>query len=217
VARRRETRESLATFFAVEAEEPAPQPQPQPAPAPEPVAVPAFTLTPHEAALIAETCARSAVLWLRTPDEDRFHGAWYIWHADAVHLVHGNGEQVLPLLDGEVEVIARSKETGARLVRFVALAEELLPAGSPEWEAAATALAAARLNARDAAGQRERWASGALIARLSPLRMLAGGPIEPRDDDPGRRTPVPTPATTNGRRPWHLGGRPQRRTRQTRP
>lgn len=213
--RRRESRESLATFFAVEAEEVVAPPEPVPVePEPVPPAPAAFTLTPHEAALIAETCAKSSVLWLRTPEENRHHPAWYVWHADAVHLVHGNGEQGLPLLDGEVEVVARSKETGARLVRFVALAEELLPAGSPEWDAAAAALAAARLNATDAAGQRERWASGALIARLSPLRMLAGGPHEPRDDDGQRRAPVATGATTNGRRPWHLGGRPQRRSKR---
>ena len=117
--RRRETQESLATFFAVEDAEPVvvePEPEPEPLPPPPP----AFTLTPHEAALIAEVCAKSSVLWIRTPDEDRHHAAWYVWHADAVHLVHGDGEQRLPLLEGEVEVVARSKETGARLVRFVA-------------------------------------------------------------------------------------------------
>jgi hypothetical protein len=202
---RRESRESLATFFA---EEPEPEPLPV---LPDPVvADPVFTLTPHEAALIAETCARSVVLWLRVPEEDRHHAAWYVWHADAVNLVHGAGEQLLPLLQGEVEVIARSKESGARLVRFVALAEELPPAGSPEWDAAAAALSAARLNATDAAGQRERWASGAVIARLTPLRLLAGGPVEP-DTEASRQTPAVSAATTDRWRPWHLGGRPLRR------
>jgi len=35
-------------------------------------------------------------------------------------LIYGTGEQMLPLLTGEVEVVARSKDSGAQVIRFLA-------------------------------------------------------------------------------------------------
>lgn len=167
-------------------------------------------LTPEQAALIAETCSKSGVVWVRPSDGVRDQMAWHVWHADAVHVVYGVDEQMLPLLSGAVEVTVPSKDTGSRSVRFLARAE-LLPAQSPEWIAAADALSASRLNARDTAEQRERWASGALISRLVPVRMLESGPGDSATPSYATR-PARSGATTFTKwQPWHLGGRPARR------
>ncbi len=189
--------DSITTFFGDRRRTAAPPPPLEP------------ELTPDQAGLVAEACAKSGVVWVKPSDGVRFQLAWHTWHADAVHVVYGVDEQMLPLLTGAVEVIARSKDNGSHLVTFLARAE-VLPARSPEWEAAANALSAARLNARDTDEQRERWASGALISRLTPIRLLR---IAPGDDaTPSGADTVPeSPATTTGRRPWHLGGRPEHR------
>jgi hypothetical protein len=166
-------------------------------------------LSPDEAALIAESTAKSNVIWVRPSDGVRDHLAWHVWHADAVHVIYGVDEQMLPQLAGMVEVTARSKDNGARSVRFLARADAL-PTGSPEWDAAADALSASRLNARDTDTQRERWAAGCRICRLTPIRMLSSGAGD-ADAPSGSRPPARTGATTISWRPWHLGGRPARR------
>jgi hypothetical protein len=189
--------ESITTFFGDRRRSVAPPPPLEP------------ELTPEQSALVAESCTKSGVVWVKPSDGVRFQLAWHVWHADAVHLVYGVDEQMLPLLNGAVEVIVRSKDSGAQVVAFLARAE-VLPARSPEWEAAAAALSAARLNARDTAEQRERWASGGLISRLTPVRLHRSAPGD--DATPSGAVPVPpSPATTTGRQPWHLGGRPARR------
>jgi hypothetical protein len=165
-------------------------------------------LNPGDAALIAETCVRSEVLWLRPLDAERAQAAWHVWHDDAVCVVYGVGEQVLPLLTGRVEVLARSKETGGRLVRFVAVAEQLTPR-TPAWDAAADVLSAHRLNTPDPARQRDRWASGCLVTLLRPAWLVEsgwGGTGTPS----GALPPPGGPATTVGRRPFHLGRRTRR-------
>ena len=154
------------------------------------------TLTPHEAALVAQTCAKSGVVWVRLDGGSRFHAAWHVWHADAVHLVFGIGEQMLPLLSGVlVQVAAPSKDTGQRLVTFTAVTEVLTP-HTPEWEAAATALAARRLNAAEPELQLDRWASGSLLTRLTPLALVSGGAgddttpaADPSDDNRAQAVP----------------------------
>jgi hypothetical protein len=166
-------------------------------------------LSAEQAALVAEVCAKTGVVWLRPADGVREQLAWHVWHADAVHVVYGVDEQMLPTLSGPVEVTARSKDTGARAVRFLARAE-VLAAGSAEWEAAATALSGARLNARDTDGQRERWANGGRISRLTPVRLLASGPGNASTPS-GAQPPARTGATTVTWRPWHAAGRPVRR------
>ena len=189
--------ESITTFFGDRRRTPAPPPPLEP------------ELTPEQAALIAEACTKSGVVWVRPNDGVRFQLAWHVWHADAVHIVYGVDEQMLPLLSGAAEVIVRSKDTGARVVAFLARAE-VLPARSPEWEAAADALSATRLNARDTEEQRERWASGGLISRLTPVRLVQAAPGDAAS--PSGAAPVPpSAATTTSRRPWHLGGRPEER------
>lgn len=189
--------ESITTFFGDRRKSAAPPPPLE------------AELTPEQAALVAEACNKSGVVWVKPNDGVRFQLAWHTWHADAVHVVYGVDEQMLPLLNGAVEVIVRSKDTGGQVVAFLARAE-VLPARAPDWEAAADALSAARLNARDSAEQRERWASGGLISRLTPVRLLRSAPGD--DMQTSGAVPVPpNPATTTGRQPWHLGGRPDRR------
>src|SRR3954454_11302637 len=118
-----------------------------------------------DAALIAEACTKSSVVWVRTVASPRNHLAWHVWHENAVHVVYGVAEQSLPMLTGQVEVVVPSKDSRARLITFVARAD-LLPSGSPAWVSAADALSASRLNTRDPHRQRDRWSSAALITRL---------------------------------------------------
>jgi hypothetical protein len=95
-------------------------------------------------------------------------------------------------------------------VTFVAQAD-ILPARSPEWEAAATALSASRLNATDSDAQRDRWASGTLVTRLTPVHLSAAG----AGDDgtaSGATVPPGSEASTVGEhQPWHLRGRARAR------
>ncbi len=189
--------ETITTFFGDRRRETTAQPPMVP------------ELTPEQAALVAEACSKSKVLWVRPSDGVRDHLAWHVWHDSAVYVIYGVDEQMLPVLDGATEVIVRSKDSGARLVRFLARAE-VIPARTPEWDAAADALSAARLNAQNVSDQRERWATGCMISKLVPLRLLASGAGE-SDTPSGAASPPTTGATTNSWRPWHFGGRPQRR------
>ena len=169
-------------------------------------------LTPEQAALVAEACSKSGLVWVRPADSARAVAAWHVWHEDAVHVVSGVDEQLLPLLTGVVEVTVPSKDAGSRLLVVLCRAD-LLAVRSPEWEAAADVLSAKRLNALDPASQRERWAAGTVITRLVPLRVVAAGPGA--DDEPsGAAPPPPSAGTTRGDyAPWHLTGRRARARR----
>lgn len=168
-------------------------------------------LSPVEAALVAEACSRSDVVWLKPAGTERYQAVWHTWHDDAVAVVYGSGEQMLPVLVGEVEVMARSKDTGAAVIGFLAHVDTLT-SHTPEWDAAASVLSAARLNAVDVAQQRERWASGALISLLRPIAVTVAAQGD--DSTPaGAVPPQGGPATTTGRRPFHLGGRLRRALR----
>jgi hypothetical protein len=165
-------------------------------------------VTPHQQALIAEACSKSSVVWVRPLEDARRHLAWQVWHADAVHLVYGVGEQMLPLLSGHAEVTVPSKDDRSALVVFLASAQVLAPHSAP-WDAAVTVLSAARLNAQESAGQHDRWATGCLVSRLEPVHVLALG-AGARGADDQAEPPPDNPGTTVGRRPWHLGGRRRR-------
>jgi hypothetical protein len=168
-------------------------------------------LSPVEAALVAESCTRSDLVWLRVAGQERHAAAWHIWHDDAVCVVYGTGEQMLPLLSGEVEVVARSKDSGAQVIGFLAQVDTLT-SRTPEWDAAAQALSAVRLNPVDLPQQRERWASGALISLLRPVAVTVAARGD--DDTPAGNAPPPGgPGTTLKRRPFHLGGRQRRALR----
>ena len=168
-------------------------------------------LSPVEAALVAEACTRSDLVWVRANGEGRHHAAWHVWHDDAVCIVYGTGEQMLPLLSGEIEVIARSKDSGAQVIGFLAQVDTLT-SRSPEWDAAAQALSVSRLNAVDLPQQRERWAGGALISLLRPVAVTVAARGD--DESPSGSAPPPGgPGTTLKRRPFHLGGRQRRALR----
>ncbi len=185
--------ETLVSFFGDR--------RPRPAPA-----LPALPdLTPEQSALVATACAKSGVVWVRPMEDGRSHLAWHAWFDDAVHVVYGVGEQMLPMLSGVAEVIVPSKDSRARLVTFAARAQ-VLPSGSTAWQAAATALSGVRLNDTDPSRQHERWAHGCLVSRLDPLHVLAVG-AGPDNASAEAAPPPPSPGTTISRVPWHLGGR----------
>lgn len=167
-------------------------------------------LSPSDAALIAEACNKSSVLWLRTAGTTRHQLAWHVWHADAVYIVYGVDEQMLPLMSGQVEVTVRSKDLGSRLVTFIAQAD-ILPARSPEWEEAATALAASRLNSVDPASQRDRWASGTLVTRLTPIHLSGSGPGADGTGSGATPPPGSDASTFGAHQPWSVRGRDKAR------
>ncbi|MFZ1372826.1 MAG: hypothetical protein WAS01_03365, partial [Nostocoides sp.] len=120
-------------------------------------------------ALLSEALSKSDVCWIRTPTWTR--AVWHAYDREAVLIVTGPGEQSLPALPDEVELILRSKDAGSRLLRTTAKAV-VLPPEHPMWPAAAAALAAERLNATD--DQLTRWRESATIYVLHPY----GLPIE---------------------------------------
>jgi hypothetical protein len=164
-------------------------------------------------ALVAEVARKSALVWLRPAGDE--HGpavaAWHVWFDDAVHVVSGGDEQPLPdFADGtEVDVIARSKDTGGRVVTFRAVVSRVRP-GTDAWEPAVRELHAKRLNPRDGEEQPARWARESRVLRLTPTGRLV--------ERPGHLThrshaaePVPTPATTRGALPFLFGRRARHR------
>ncbi len=152
-------------------------------------------------ALLSEALSKSDVCWIRTPTWTR--AVWHAYDREAVLIVTGPGEQSLPALPDEVELILRSKDAGSRLLRTSAKAV-VLPPEHPMWPAAAAALAAERLNATD--DQLTRWRESATIYVLHPY----GLPIERPGEyavAPAAEAVHPAAATTSGWRPRHLGGR----------
>jgi hypothetical protein len=193
--------------------EPADRPAEAAAPHPSapPLAVPSTTpiqgrTAVGATALFAEAASKSGLLWVDVPG-DRAWPVWHAWADETVWVVSGPGEQSLPWLPDRVELVLRSKDTGGRLLRVRASVRTVGPE-DPQWETATTALKASRLNAVDDVVA--RWASQCTVRALHPF----GAPLEAPgsyDDRSGSAPVPPTPATTTGWRPWHLGGRPLRR------
>jgi hypothetical protein len=164
-------------------------------------------------ALLAEAAAKSDLVWVRRPGEQRAWPAWHVWHDDAVLVVSGAGEQELPPLDGPVDLVVRSKDTWQRLLTVPALAGPLGP-DDDRWPAAAAALAAARLNASvPPAELPQAWRrDGATITRIEATGPPSEQPGE-YDDSSHAAPPPATPATRQAWRPWHAGGRLRRHRR----
>jgi hypothetical protein len=160
--------------------------------------------------LIAEATKKAGLVWIGTPDSDRSRPAWLHWSGRAAFVLTGEGEQPLPelLLAETATVTVPSKDTGGRLLRWVAAVSRVVP-GATEWDEVAPALAAARLNARDADHQVQRWAQSAALLRLAPTGELAEAPGA-MPDTSGAAAPLPSPATTSGRPPYVLGRRRRR-------
>ncbi|MGL4173544.1 MAG: hypothetical protein ACRCTR_05655 [Actinomycetota bacterium] len=176
---------------------------------------PAATAT--ELRLFAEAAAKSPILWLRPGQETQWYPAWHIWHADAVWVVTGPGEQTLPLLTDTTDVLIRSKETGMALVCATTTTRRIQltrvsaadqPTLTDEWASGITVLASARLNSDVAPDQLvTRWhEAGNDVARLTPLTV--NGPLRGNTDTGnGATQTVTTPATPRVRLPWHWGRR----------
>jgi hypothetical protein len=171
--------------------------------------------------LLNQAASKSKVAWVRLPDGDS-HPVWYVWHDDddprgtgpAAYVVSGPGEQSLPWLPEQVELVFRSKDTGGRLIASNAHARELA-VGTPEWDAAVELLSGERLNATT--DPATAWAQGCTIHVITPH----GRPTQSPGDypaDSGVERIQSAPGTTVGWRPWHLRGRPvvRRRLRKTR-
>jgi hypothetical protein len=117
--------------------------------------------------------------------------------------VSGPGEQSLPWLPDEVELILRSKDTGGRLITVRASARELSP-DDAAWDAAVDVLRPERLNAMGDTA--ERWRQSCSIHVLTPHGRLVEGPGSYTDGS-GAATVRPTATATIGWRPWHWRGR----------
>ena len=164
-------------------------------------------MTGTQDALVAEAAAKSDLLWVRPEpgSTGRAWPAWHVWTGDAAYVVSGPGEQPLPPLDGEVDLILRSKDTWARLVTVRAQATTVRPE-EPAWAEVAGALKAKRLNAPEPDTLLERWAASNTITRLTPSGAVLEGPGG-YDQSSGSVSPPATAATTASWAPWHLRGR----------
>ena len=159
-------------------------------------------------ALFAEAASKSGLLWIQLPDGR----AWPVWHAwanDTVYVVSGPGEQTLPWLPEVVTIILRSKDSGGRLLAVQATAEVVEPE-THQWAAAVEALRLGRLNAMG--DVESRWATECTVHALRPFGMPFEQPGS-YDQSPRSVLVRPAQASTAGWRPWHAGGRPQRRRR----
>lgn len=154
-------------------------------------------------AILDEALKKGALVWLQVGG--RSHARWHAWNDGHLYLLTGSGEQPDPGLSGgaAVRVVVRSKDNRHRLIAFDADVSELTP-GDADWDEATAELVKARLNLADADSAATRWATAAYtLYRLGPRLPL----VEAVDDIPDashRETPVPTVATTAGRRPWVL-------------
>ena len=160
--------------------------------------------------LIEEAAKKSALIWVSPSGAEAAppQALWHVWHEGAVTVVVGGAEQPLPpyALPGRVvEVGIRSKDNGARLITWLSQVEALAP-GTPEWDAAAAALHAERLNLPEGDKYLDRWAAESAILRLRPL-----GSAIPPDGSSGAARPAPTGATTLNVLPKMVGGVPRKK------
>ncbi len=163
------------------------------------------------ARLTAEAANKSGLLWVRIPESGESFPVWHVWHdpgADGdggpvLYAVSGPGEQFLPWLPAEVELVLRSKDTGGRLLTRRATARQLDPA-SEEWTTAADLLRPERLNA--GADVVERWRETCTLHALAPHGDAIESPGH-YDDGSGSARVRPAPAATARWRPWHWRGR----------
>ncbi|WP_216842705.1 hypothetical protein [Arthrobacter sp. NEB 688] len=163
--------------------------------------------------LVNEAASKSGLLWVRLP-EGTTHPVWHVWHDDgdergtgpAAYVVSGPGEQHLPWLPDEVELVLRSKDTGGRLLTMHATARALEP-GTDAWEQAAAVLRPERLNAPGSAEEvLERWRDHNTLHVLTPHGRPGEQPGH-YDDGSGAAPVRPAAPATARRRPWHWRGR----------
>jgi hypothetical protein len=171
--------------------------------------------------LVEEACKKASLIWIATPRGGeseapttyaRPRAAWHAWHDGAAYVVTGGIEQPIPGIDsaGTVRITVRSKDTGGRLVTWLAT-PQVVEAGSDEWTAVVPDLHAKRLNPPDGEQQPERWGRESRIYRLEPTGEV---PEVPGAMPTGSQAaaPPPSPATTRGPLPFVIGRRPGRST-----
>ena len=158
-------------------------------------------------ALVEEATKKSGVVWIAVGGAPP-RAAWHVWHEGALHLVVGGLEQQFPELATatQARVTVPSKDKGGRLVTWRAVPRLLAP-GTDEWESAANALHAERLNPPDGEAQPQRWARESQIWRLEPTGQIVEQPGS-MPDDSGAAPPPPTSATTRGPLPYVFRRRP---------
>ena len=157
-------------------------------------------------ALFGEAMTKSGVIWVEVPG-DRAWPAWHAWVAPTAYVVNGPGEQHLPWLPEEVGLVLRSQDTGGRLLGCVP-APGSSPTASPSGRRRSTALQAGRLNAVDDVV--ERWRAECAVTALTPFGNPRRGPGLVCRRLRGR-APAALAGDDDAWRPWHLGGRPERR------
>ncbi len=129
--------------------------------------------------LVADLAKKSGLVWVSFGGRD--HAVWHEWVGDAVCVVSGGAEQLLPDIASQptVTLSLRSKSTRALAARTQATVELVAP-GSEHWDAVTTALKGGRLNLLDADHAIERWAAGSVVVRLVPTGIAAvPGAIDP--------------------------------------
>ncbi len=161
-------------------------------------------------ALVEEASRKSALVWVTVPGQ-RVRPVWHVWHDGGVCVVSGGLEQPLPGIETaeRVDVTVRSKDKGGRLVTFAATVTAVAPPDEL-WEPVVAALHAARLNPPDGEEQPLRWARESRVWRLLPTGDVSEAPGAMPAGSLAA-VPAPTPATTRGRLPLHLGRRRRRR------
>lgn len=155
--------------------------------------------------LVAEATNKSGLVWIRPAESGRATPAWHCWIEGAAYVVGGGAEQPIPALvdAAHAEITVPSKDTGARVVTWVAQVTQVAP-GSDEWQRVVPVLAAKRLNAVDSPSQPQRWAEHSALFRLVPTGELTQAPGA-MPSGSGAAPPPVSPATTNGRLPFVLG------------
>ncbi|MGZ4595845.1 MAG: hypothetical protein ACXV3V_02880 [Actinomycetes bacterium] len=165
-------------------------------------------------ALVEEACRKSAMLWLRREPEARDVAAWHVWIDGAAYVVSGGLEQDVPALAdqaaGRLLVTVRSKDTGGRLVTWVARSSRVLP-DDEQWAPVVSELHAKRLNSPDGEAQPARWARESVVTRIEPTGELLESPGHLSSRSHAAEPPG-SPATTRGPLPFTVG-RPARRRR----
>lgn len=124
--------------------------------------------------LIAEAAKKTSVCWVGVAGAT--FPVWHVWDGQAMLIVAGGDEQPFPDIDAgaTVEVTLHSADTRARLITWTGSAE-ILPPGSPEWEAAAALLVAAAQNTIDRRARVAAWLTGSRLVRIAPGALHPSG------------------------------------------
>jgi len=161
-------------------------------------------LSALDQALLAEVATKADLVWVAVPPQPA-KALWHVWHDGAVAVVTGGREQPDPgLVDqATVELILRSKDKITRVLTVPATVHRLDPADE-QWLSVAKALHPKRLNATDGEAQPKRWRTESSLWLLRPIGPSMEGPGH-LSDESHRAAPLPTDATTDRQRPFHLG------------